>query len=100
MCTPHYVDLKVVGSTDCPNCGGALMSLPFSCEGCGLDFSNVTELPVKSDRCPLCCYSLPSQTQLIEERTNTIVPSVRIKPSKEDFESEKKRSMKKGDQSD
>ncbi|UCG01461.1 MAG: hypothetical protein JSW11_17815 [Candidatus Heimdallarchaeota archaeon] len=90
VCTPHYVDLKTVGSTNCPNCGGTLMSFPFSCEGYGLDFSNVIELPQETTRCPLCSYSLPSQTDLIEGRTSAITFSTRIEPSGVDFESEKK----------
>ncbi|MFX0125631.1 MAG: hypothetical protein ACFFAE_18555 [Candidatus Hodarchaeota archaeon] len=57
----------------------------------------MTELPIKSDLSPLCGYSLPSQTHLIEERTNAIVPSTQIQPSKEEFEDEKKGSPKKGD---
>ncbi|MFX0183636.1 MAG: hypothetical protein ACFE95_11190 [Candidatus Hodarchaeota archaeon] len=91
VCTPHYVDMKIVGSPDCPNCGGTLISLPFSCEGCSLDFSNVAELPGEATRCPLCGHSLVAQSDLIEKRTSTIVPSTQIKPSTEKFDEEKKR---------
>jgi parallel beta-helix repeat protein len=90
VCTPHYVDLKAVGSTSCPNCGGTLMSLPFSCDGCSLDFSKVNDLTLKTTRCPLCGYSLVKQSKLIEERTKGIITSVQIPTPPEGYDEKKK----------
>jgi hypothetical protein len=74
VCAPDYVDLIAVGSTDCPNCSGELFAFPFSCRGCGLDFSSVDELIGKSG-CPICGYSLENQKNLISKITSGIQPS-------------------------
>ena len=87
VCTPHYVDLKIVGRTKCPNCSGVLISLPFSCPACQLDYTDTVDF--SKDRCSLCSYTLPSQDKLIEERTHTIIPSVRQPISETDFEKKK-----------
>ena len=74
VCTPDYVDLVTVGSSSCPNCSGELIMFPFSCKGCGLDFSSVTEITGKSG-CPICGYTLADQEKLIRSITSGIQPS-------------------------
>lgn len=95
VCTPHYVDLKIVGKPNCPNCRSVLVSLPFSCPACQLDYTDTSILLGKSDRCSLCSYSLPSQNKLIEERTHTIVPSVKQLIQEKDVEFGKEGTSKK-----
>ncbi|MHA1993658.1 MAG: WD40 repeat domain-containing protein [Candidatus Hodarchaeales archaeon] len=74
VCIHDYVDLITVGSPNCPNCSGELILFPFSCQGCGLDFSSVTEITGKSG-CPLCGYTLVDQPNLIKKVTAGIRPS-------------------------
>ncbi len=74
VCIHDYVDLATVGSTNCPNCSGDLVMFPFSCKGCGLDFSSVIEITGKSG-CPLCGYTLADQLTLIKSVTAGIAPS-------------------------
>jgi len=72
VCTPHYLDLKAVGSEKCPNCGGRLFLFPFSCDGCKLDFNSTQDLGSKIDRCSLCNYPLISQTELLKQRIGEV----------------------------
>jgi hypothetical protein len=74
VCPSDYVDLVTVGSSNCPNCSGDLILFPFTCRGCGLDFSSVTELTGKSG-CPLCGYKLVDQSSFIKNVTAGIRPS-------------------------
>ncbi len=74
VCISDYVDLVTVDSNNCPNCSGGLVIFPFSCKGCGIDYSSVIELSGKSG-CPICGYTLTDQQKLIDNVTADIQPS-------------------------
>jgi hypothetical protein len=74
VCIHDFVDLKTVGSTNCPNCSSGLILFPFSCTACGLEFSSVNEIAEKSG-CSLCGYTLIDQSTLISKVTSGISPS-------------------------
>jgi parallel beta-helix repeat protein len=75
VCLLHYVDLKNLGEENCPNCDEPLSIFPFTCEGCKLDYNQIVDVEGDSARCKLCGYSLPSQSQLIYDRTRNITSS-------------------------
>lgn len=74
VCLDDYVDLRSVGRSTCPNCSSSLMVFPFSCSACELDFISVDEITHET-RCPLCGYSLPEQSKLLETFTKKLEPS-------------------------
>ncbi|MFX0171570.1 MAG: hypothetical protein ACFE9L_06600 [Candidatus Hodarchaeota archaeon] len=74
ICIHDYVDLITVGRDQCPNCSGNLIMFPFSCKGCNLDFSAISEISGKSG-CPLCGYVFADQSEIISKVTTSLSPS-------------------------
>jgi len=87
VCIHDYVDLKNVGRSDCPNCSGELVVLPFTCVACKLDFASVKELSSQT-RCTLCGYELPNQAELSEGIIGTLKPSPLSQKIKHEKETE------------
>lgn len=87
VCIHDYVDLKNVGRSDCPNCSGELVILPFTCVACKLDFASVKELSSQT-RCTLCGYELPNQTELSKGIIGTLKPSALSQKIKNEKETE------------
>ncbi|MFW9854516.1 MAG: hypothetical protein ACFFFG_05630 [Candidatus Thorarchaeota archaeon] len=89
ICISDYVDLQNVGRTGCPNCSGRLQAFPFTCSACNLDFGSVEEL-TRQERCPLCGYTLPSQSMIVTSITKGIKASIQADISRESIDDGKK----------